>query len=132
MRMDNLLYIIFFIIGLFVFMQLYVRISTWKKKGKKIENIGGELGRKLEDGDRHLIYFYTRSCSACKTMTPVVDTLTQGFKNIHKINLATDMETARKFGVMGTPATVVVENSKIISYVLGYKNASFLRNLLTA
>ncbi len=129
--MDNLLYIVFFVVGLFVLMQIYIRLSTWMKKGKAVDNIGGDLGREISSGGRHLLYFYTASCGACKPMTPVVDKLKKEFGNIHKVNLAADMETGRKFGVMGTPATVVVENSKIVSYVLGYKNESYLRNLLT-
>lgn len=112
-------------------MQIYVRISTWKKKGKQVDTIDGNLGKEIRAGGRHLLYFYTSSCGACKNMTPLIDTLKKEFKNIHKVNLATEMETGRKFGVMGTPATVVVENSKISSYDLGFKNESFLRKLLT-
>ena len=128
--MDNFLYILLFVVALFALMQIYVRLSTWSKKGKSVENIGGDLGKEINSGGRHLLYFYTSSCAACKTMTPVIDTLKKEFNNIHKVNLATDMEIGRKFGVMGTPATVVVEKNKITSYVLGYKNAQFLRTLL--
>ncbi len=128
--MSNLLSIVLFVIALFVLMQIYVRLSTWKKKGKMVEDIGGDLGNEIRSGGKHLLYFYTSSCGACKTMTPIIDALKEEFKNIHKVNLAIDMEIGRKFGVMGTPATVVVENEKITSYILGHKNRSFLRNLL--
>ena len=129
--MENILYIVLAIVGLFVVMQLYVRLSSWFKKGKTISGVTGSLGKELRSGNRTLIYFYTNSCAACKPMTPVVDRLKKEFKNIHKVNLATDMETGRKFGVMGTPATVVVEDEKIINFHLGAKNEQFLRNLLT-
>ena len=128
--MNNLLYIVLFVIALFALMQIYVRLSTWLKKGRKVENIDGELGKEINSGGRHLLYFYTSSCAACKTMMPLIDALKEEFKNIHKVNLAIDMEIGREFGVMGTPATVVVENNKITSYTLGHKNTPFLRNLL--
>lgn len=129
--MESILYIVLTIIGLFVVMQLYVRLSSWFREGKSVSGVTGSLGKELRSGKRILVYFYTNSCAACKPMTPVIDRLKKEFKNIHKVNLETDMETGRKFGVMGTPATVVVENEKITGFHLGAKNEQFLRNLLT-
>lgn len=63
-------------------------------------------------------------------MTPVVDKLRKENKNVFKINLARQMDMARAFGVMGTPATVLVKNSKIDTYVLGAKTEAYLRGLL--
>jgi len=63
-------------------------------------------------------------------MTPVVDRLKQENRDIYKINISRDMQIGRIFGVMGTPATVLVENSEIKKYVLGAKSEVYLRNLL--
>jgi thioredoxin 1 len=95
-----------------------------------IEGIKGKLGNEVLSGRKVLVYFYTNSCAACKPMTPVIDRLKKEYKNIHKINLATDMDTGRAFGVMGTPATILVEDQKIKSFNLGAKTESFLRNLI--
>ena len=40
------------------------------------------------------------------------------------------MSIGRVFGVMGTPATILVENSRIKKYVLGARSESYLRGLI--
>ena len=128
--MDNLLYLLYFILALFVVTQIYVKISTYLKKGKVVEGIEGDLGRSIDTGQKNLLYFYSNSCSACKPMGPVVDALKKEFETVHKINIATDMDIARKFGVMGTPSTVLIEHRKISSFLVGAKSESTLRKLL--
>jgi len=128
--METILYIVLTIVGLFVLMQLYIRLSAVLKKGKVIEGVKGKLGSDIRSGRKLLVYFYTNSCAACKPMTPMIDHLKKEFKNIHKINLASEMDVARAFGVMGTPATILVEDQKIKSFNLGAKTESFLRNLI--
>ncbi|MEJ2544021.1 MAG: thioredoxin family protein [Calditrichaceae bacterium] len=128
--METILYIVLAIAGLFVVMQLYIRLSAVFKKGKVINGVKGKLGKDIQSGRKLLVYFYTNSCAACKPMTPVIDRLKKEFKNIHKINLTTDMDIGRAFGVMGTPATILVEEQKIKSFNLGARTESFLRNLI--
>lgn len=128
--METILYIVLTIVGLFVVMQLYIRLSGVFKKGKVIEGVRGRLGNDIQSGRKLLVYFYTNSCAACKPMTPLIDHLRKEFKNIHKVNLATDMDTGRAFGVMGTPATILVEDQKIKSFDLGARKEAFLRNLI--
>ncbi len=127
---DILLYIVLTIVGFFVFMQLFFWISGFLKRGKKIENINGEVGRRIQSGNRLLLYFYSPTCGACKPMTPIIDKMKKEFKDIFSINLAKDMKTARAFGVMGTPATVIVEQGKIKKFVLGARSENFLRDLM--
>ena len=128
--MNSILYIVLAIAGLFVVMQLYIRLSAVFKKGKVIRGVKGKLGSEVLSGKKVLVYFYTNSCAACKPMTPIIDRLKKDFHNIYKVNLATDMDTGRAFGVMGTPATILVEESKIKSFNLGARTESFLRNLV--
>ncbi len=128
--MDNVLYIVLGLIGLFLVAQLYARFSAYSKKGKLMEDVPGILGKEINTGKKLLIYFYTNSCSACKSMTPVIDRLMKEFENIRKVNLATDMEAGKKFGIMGTPSTVLVENRKIKSFLMGVKSYSQLKSML--
>ncbi len=64
-------------------------------------------------------------------MTTVIDNMRAKNKNVYKINLAkeSDRKIGQIFGVMGTPATVVVEHSKIDQFILGAKSKSFLTSL---
>jgi thioredoxin-like negative regulator of GroEL len=50
--------------------------------------------------------------------------------NIYKIDISQKPEISREFGVMGTPATIVVANKKISQYILGARSESFIRKLL--
>lgn len=128
--MENIIYIIAVFFGILILMQLYMRLTTFLKKGKPVEGVSGSLGRDISKYQKLLVYFYTNSCAACKPMTPVIDKLSKEFNNVRKVNLSQDLETARAFGVMGTPATVLVENKKIAKFDLGAKTESYLRSLL--
>lgn len=128
--MNSFLYIILAVVGFIIFMQVFMRISTFLKKGKKIGDIKGELGKRINNGEKLLIYFFSPTCSACKPITPIIDKMNKEKSNIYKIDVSRDMETSRKFGVMGTPATILVENQKISSYTLGAKSETYLRKLV--
>ena len=130
--MDNILYIILFIIGLFVFMQVYVRLSIYLKKGKEIGQIPGTFGKMLSEEGKHLVYFYSDSCAACKPMTPIIESLRKEYKNVHKINVATQMDIGRTFGVLGTPSTVILKNRTIQSFFVGVKPLNILREQLSS
>jgi hypothetical protein len=65
-------------------------------------------------------------------MTAVIDEMKQKNKNVYKINLARENERkiGQVFGVMGTPATVIVENSRIDQFILGARSRKFLSALI--
>jgi protein-disulfide isomerase len=62
-------------------------------------------------------------------MTPVVDEMMNEKNNVYKINLAKDYNIGKIFGVMGTPATIIVDESKIDQYILGARSKNFLIEL---
>jgi thioredoxin 1 len=127
--MDTLLLIVLVFVGFFVIMRLMVWVSGKFKKGKKIPPFSGELGERIQKGDKLLLYFYTPSCGACKTMTPVVEEMMDTKDNVYKINLTKDYNIGKIFGIMGTPATIVVNESKIDQYILGARSKQFLIEL---
>jgi thioredoxin 1 len=127
--MDTLLIIVLVFVGFFVIMRLMVWVSGKLKKGKKIPPFAGELGERIQKGDKLLLYFYTPSCGACKTMTPVVEEMMDTKDNVYKINLTKDYNIGKIFGIMGTPATIVINESKIDQYILGARSKQFLIEL---
>ncbi len=127
--MDTILTIVLVFVGFFVFMRILVWVNGKIKKGKKIPPFSGEIGEKIQKGDKLLLYFYTPSCGACKAMTPVVDEMMKEKNNVYKINLAKDYSIGKIIGVMGTPATVVVNESKIDQFILGARSKKFLIDL---
>jgi thioredoxin 1 len=127
--MDTLLIIVLAFVGFFVFMRTLVWVNGKLKMGKKIEPFSGEIGDRIGKGEKLLLYFYTPSCGACKAMTPVVEEMMKEKKNVYKINLTKDYNIGKIFGVMGTPATIVVSDSKIDQYILGARSKKFLLEL---
>lgn len=128
--MDSLLYIILAIVGFILFMQIFVRVSTLLKKGKEINGISGELGNRINTGEKLLVYFFSPTCAACKAITPIIDQMKKEKSNIYKIDISQKPKISRGFGVMGTPATILVENKKISQYILGAKSETYLRKLV--
>lgn len=128
--METLLYLVLVVIGFFVFIQLFIKISTIFKKGKQAPQVSGALGQKIQAGQKVLVYFFSPTCSACKVMTPVVDRMRKDNPNVFKIDVTQKPEISRAFGVMGTPATILVENKKIAQYALGARPERFLTGLV--
>jgi thioredoxin 1 len=110
-------------------MQIFVRVSSLLKKGKEIKGIPGELGNKINKGEKVLVYFFSPACGACRPVTPIIDKMYKEKTNVYKIDVSQKPEISRGFGVMGTPATIVVENKKISRYILGAKSESYLKEL---
>ena len=112
-------YIILGIVALFFLLQFFMVFRMKMKKGKPAPDLEGKAGRALKSGKKALFYFYSPGCRACHAMTPVVQRLAGKRKNVFPVNIADDMETARKFGVMGTPSTVLVEGGVIREFIVG-------------
>jgi thioredoxin 1 len=120
----------YFVIALIAFilaMNLSVVLRAKFKKGKVVNDIGGKIGEAIKRGERVMLYFYSPTCSACKVQTPIIDNLANGRTKIFKIDVSRDVNTALKFGVMGTPSIVVVEDGKIKKFFVGVKSENILR-----
>jgi thioredoxin 1 len=127
--MDSIVLVIAVVLGFLVVTRLFVWVSGKMKMGKEIPPFSGEIGERIQKGDKLLLYFYTPSCGACKSMTPVIDEMKKEKNNIYKINLARDFDIGKIFGVMGTPATILVSGSKIEKFILGARSGKFLKEL---
>ena len=127
--MNTLILIVLAFIGFLALMRVLVWISGKLKTGKSIPPFSGEIGQRIQKGDKLLLYFYTPSCGACKAMTPVVDEMMRNKNNVYKINLMKNHEIGKIFGIMGTPATIIVNKSRIDQYILGARSKKFLLGL---
>ncbi len=124
------IYIFGGIVAIFILLQFSLRVAMKFKKGKPAPHLNGKAGSVIKSGKKALFYFYSPQCGACRAMTPVVKTMAGRNKNIFPINIAEDMETARKFGVMGTPSTVLVESGKIRDFIMGPKSETEIAALM--
>jgi thioredoxin 1 len=114
------LYIILGIVLLFIALQMVPRLISASKKGKDAPELSGSYSRAVKKSNQpSLFYFYSPQCGACKPMTPIIDKMADRYRNLFKVNVANDMDTARKFGVMGTPSIVLVKEGKIQEFLVG-------------
>jgi thioredoxin 1 len=118
------LYIVLGVVALFLTLQFSMIIKMKFKKGKPVPEINGKAGQIIQKGGKVLFYFYSPNCRACKEMTPQIKQLSKRNKGIFPIDISKDMNTAKKFGVMGTPATVLVKAGKIKEYLMGPQSES--------
>lgn len=124
--------ILYIIIGFVAFIFLFQKLLALKmkfKKGKAAPQLEGRYKKAITGDNKSLFYFYSQSCAACRPMTPIVDKFA-GKKNVFKVDIARDMDVAKKFGVLGTPSTVVVEKGIIKEFLVGPQTESKLAELL--
>lgn len=128
--MSTVFSIVIAIVALFVGLQLFMRAKMMLKKGKAAPDVDGKAGRMVSNGDKVLFYFYTPGCRACIPMTPVIKNLAKKNRNIFPVDVSKDMATAQKFGVMGTPSTVLIEAGKIKEFLVGFQSEDKVRGML--
>jgi len=118
------------LVGGFILIQLSMVLKMKMKKGKAVPDLNGAHGRMVRTGSKVLMYFYSPSCRACKSLTPIVRSLSKKYKNVFSINITKDMDTARKLGIMGTPSIVLVEDKIIKEFMAGAVGESQIMELL--
>jgi thioredoxin 1 len=128
--MQIFIYILSGIIAVFFLFQMIMFAKMKLKKGKLVPEIGGAVGEILKAGGKSIFYFYSPNCRACTSMTPIVDRLSVENKNLYKINILKDINSAQKFGVMGTPSLVVVEEGVIKEFLVGHQPEEKIYGLL--
>ena len=128
--MSILIYTVVGICLLILSMRFALLISAKRKKGTKVVGLKGDFAKSVENEAKSLFYFYGPSCPPCFQMTPVVERLQKKHQGIFKIDVSKDMDTASKFGVMGTPSLVLVENGLISEFLFGPQPEHKIQQLL--
>ena len=91
--------------------------------------IGQRAPGEAEERNR-LLYFYSQGCAPCRGMTPAVDQLAESHGEVHKIDVRSDPETARRYKIRATPTIVLIKNGVIDEVALGAKTPAQLETLL--
>jgi thioredoxin 1 len=114
---------VLFVVGMRLFMVLRIK----RQQGKPVPELPGKLGRAAHSRGKSLFYFYSPGCAPCRPMTPLVKAM-RG--NVFAVDITQDFETARKFGVMATPTTVLVKQGVVEQILVGPQPESALRALM--
>jgi len=123
-------YIIIGVIVLYIFFQYSMIFAAKRTRGNRITGLTDRL-KSLEKKDvTGLVYFFSPTCSACKSQTPIINSLQKDYKNVFDVDISKDLETSRIFGVKATPTTVLVKNGVIDKVFLGVKQKKFIGKYL--
>jgi len=117
--MEWILYVVGGILAFFIITPIFIRLKTGLKKGKPAPELTGKYAKAVETGKPTIFYFYTDNCAACKPMTPIIEKYKKKNRNVFKIDARKEFSLAQKFGVMGTPSTVLVKEGIITEFLVG-------------
>ncbi len=119
--MKILLFAVLLILALLVVSQLTIILKAKRNKGRSVEGIPGQIGRKIEQGEGVLIYFFSPSCRACKAQTPIFQRVKNKYRNAYEVDVTKNGEIAKKFNVMGTPTIAWVKEGSIQEFWVGLR-----------
>lgn len=106
-------------LGLVVGLQFLVRYRAKAMQGKPVPAIPGPLGDQLKNAQSALLYFMSPNCGACRTWTPRLKALGQKNRNVHVIDVSTQLDVARALNVMATPSAIEIHDGRVAGYHVG-------------
>lgn len=88
---------------------------------KEIENYDGTV----------LIDFFADWCTPCKMLSPMIDDIAEKSNvKICKINVDSEKELAKKFGIMSIPTLVVMKNGTIMNRSIGITGKKAIMDMI--
>jgi thioredoxin 1 len=88
----------------------------------------------LEDGVT-LLDFFAPWCNPCKSLTPIIDELTDEYKinsdvRIVKINVDENPEIAHMYQIKGIPSMVLLKNTEVVNKLIGLQEKQTIKNFI--
>jgi thiol-disulfide isomerase/thioredoxin len=129
--MNFLLLILGVVLALVVLLQGAVYWQAKRARGTVVRGFPGSLGRIAESAGTVAAYLYSPNCSHCRVQGPTIERLQKEFPGITPVNILEEMEGARRLGILGTPATVVIHEGRVQRVFIGVASESDLRSALS-
>ncbi|MFV0255668.1 MAG: thioredoxin [Erysipelotrichaceae bacterium] len=89
-----------------------------------------EFQKTLQENEVVLVDFYADWCGPCKMIGPVLEELAKDGHTIAKINVDTDTQTPKSFGVTSIPTLIVFKNGEQVKQHIGFAAKAQLEELL--
>lgn len=74
---------------------------------------------------RVLVDFYANWCGPCKMLGPVLEKVSDEI-DVLKVNVDTNQDLAREYGIMSIPCVILFENGKEVKRNIGFMSESKL------
>lgn len=79
--------------------------------------------------ERVLVDFYADWCGPCKMLGPVLEKVSDSIK-VLKVNVDSNQDLAREYGVMSIPCVVLFEDGKEVKRSVGFVPEAKLREFI--
>ncbi|MBQ2973888.1 MAG: thioredoxin [Clostridia bacterium] len=94
---------------------------TGESYSKEIENYDGTV----------LIDFFADWCTPCKMISPMIEDIAKNTDvKICKINVESEKDLAKKFGIMSIPTLVVMKNGTVLNRSIGVTGKKAIMDML--
>lgn len=127
---DYLKYLPFVLIGLMTLLQLFIRLSARRMRGRSVIEFDGLIDEKWLAKTKLVLYFSSAYCQPCKAMAPMIDKLCAETGNLIKLDAITHGELASRLGARGAPAFVQLAHGTVVKVHLGSLTEARLRRML--
>jgi thioredoxin 1 len=80
-----------------------------------------------------LVDFWAPWCSPCKTAEPILDELSESYKDkvvFVKVNIDENPTSSQKYNVLSIPATILFKNGKEVGRQIGFSGKEAYEDLL--
>jgi thiol-disulfide isomerase/thioredoxin len=120
---------IFAVVALVAAMQGLMWVRAKRSVGQAAPDTSSVDGAAAGD-PRRVYYFHSAHCGPCRAIKPLVERLRQTHRNLIPVDIAEQIDLARKFSVAGTPSFVLVEDGSVREVLLGGQSERKLVALL--
>ena len=120
------------VFAVFIGLNLIMSRLSKRMEGQPVPSLEADAAKIASDEKPSLFYFHSPHCGPCKAMTPHLKAMKAANQPVVIVDVSRDMETAQKFGVMGTPTVMRVRGGQVEKVLMGAQSAAALQALLAA
>lgn len=129
--MDIVLYVLAGLSVTWAAYMAYIWVAGKSAEGRPLEDLWESLPQvQAFAGQKGLLYCYSPNCGPCRSMSPIIDSLTAEGHPVAKLNIAEDPALARQLGVRAAPTLLLIEDQAIAQVVIGGSTRKRILSLL--